>query len=695
MTHTACAHCGLPAARGQAPSDGSLAFCCVGCALAFRIAGAEGDEGAARWLMARFLLATLFGVAVMMLSLILWSGTIYGADWESHPLGQLTRWGLLALATPVLFLLIPPLLAAERAGSWRRLLTLDAWILIGASSAYLLSAWRVLAGSGDVYFESAAMVLVLVTLGRYLDARAKVRTGEAAAQLRALLPETTRRADGREVAVESLAVEDRLLLKAGDRVPCDGVVYGGASLVDFAVLTGESEPIPARPGDAVRAGGHLVDGALELKVTATAGERVLDRIAEALESARGRRTPRTDLADRLAAWLLPAVFALATGLLLYYGMAGDWETGLLRALAALLVSCPCSLGIATPLALWSGVGRALRHGILVREAGVLERLPTLRSVALDKTGTLTTGEKTLARIASLGCEEAEARRLAALLEAAADHPVARALADPAIVGELPSPFRVLPGRGVAGTLDGEELLLGNRHILEDACDLPDSAMTAWVDAESEGLSVVALASRDRGLLALFLLEETLRPEAAGLVAELRARSLRVEILTGDSAGAASRLGESLGVPVRAALLPEDKERIVGGLAEDAGPVLFVGDGINDAPAMARADASIAVAGGADIARSASDVVLLRDDLDAVSALLGEARSTVRRMRFNFGWALFYNPLFLYLAATGRIAPVACAAAMAASSLFVVTQSLAGQNNSSPWAPSHTPSSSDS
>lgn len=681
---------------------GAARFCCAGCRIAFEIAGAAGAEGQARWIHARFLLAALLAVAVMTQSMILYTEELYDA--AQHPaLDALVRWSLLALSAPVLLLLAPALLDPSQPG-WRRLASLELWILTAVTAAWLLSAVRVLRGSGALYFDSAAMVLVIVTLGRYLDARARARVGEAAAALRRLLPERalrlqdgagSRAARVEEVVVSEVRPGERVRVPAGQRAPLDGTVIAGQALADLSILTGEPAPRRLRPGDEVPAGALLLDGALDLRVSAAAGSRTLDRVAEALQQARARRTPSLRAADRLAGFLLPASLLLAAAALLGHGRGGDWDAGLSRALAILLVSCPCGLGLATPLATWSAIGAALRRGVLVRDGAALERLPAVRSFLFDKTGTLTTSERTVLRAACAGFAETEARAVAAALAAASRHPAARALCG-AAAPPLPDSFQVLAGRGVAGAVAGRRFWLGNRALLqENGLELPRELESAWRQAEAEGRSAVALAEQGGERAAIFVLGETLRPEAAEAVASLLARGRSVEVLTGDSTGAAQALRQSLGVPVHAALLPRQKEEAVALAAEQRGPVLYFGDGVNDGPALARADVSATFGSGADVARSAADLVFLGEDLRALRQVEDLARRTRLRIRFNLFWALSYNPLFLWLAASGRLSPVLCALGMALSSLLVTTLSIAppGREPSReipPWTPSSKP-----
>ena len=662
-----CRHCGLPARGGE--------FCCLGCRVAWQIAGADGEEGRARWTHARFLLAALFAVAVMTQSMILYTEDVYAA--AQHPtLDALVRWSLLALSAPVFLLLLPALWPRTRRPA-ALCLDLDTWILLAVGAAFALSAVRVWRGHGPLYLESACMVLVLVTLGRYLDARARVRVGQAVAELRALIPETAQRlAGGRleRVPVAQLRPSERVRVCAGECAAVDGTVISGCAACDFALFTGEHAPRTLGPGDALPAGVTVLDGALDVEVSAVAGGRGVDRIAEALEQARAARSPAQRTADRLARVLLPAALALALGVFIWHARAGAWDAALARALAVLLVSCPCGLGLATPLATWAAIGTALQHGVLVRDPAVFEVLPRVRRFLFDKTGTLTGGERGLRGMVNAGAHAPEPLlAVARALAAASRHPAAQALSR-GLAAALPAQLQVLPGRGVRGQVDGRWYQLGNRALLrEQNLALPPELAAAWARAEAEGLSVLALAS-EQTVAALFLLEETARPEAGAVLARLQAEGARVEILSGDAAAATAALAQRWSVPARAELLPADKEQAVAAAAAE-GPVLYFGDGINDGPALARADVSATFGSATEVARAAADLVLLRDDLSVLLELQELARRTRRRIRFNLFWSVSYNPAFLYLAAAGRLAPVWCAAAMAGSSLLLTALSL--------------------
>ncbi len=673
-----CARCGLPAAgarrsaQGAAPESAAEAFCCTGCALAWYLGGSL-EEGGPDRLLGRILISAFLAMGVMVFSLALYSEHLHGADPEAFSgeaaaaLRGIYRMAALALSAVVVHLVGLPLL--ESVVRTRRWLSADALILVGAGAAFALSVWKTFAGDGEVYFETATMVLVLVGLGRWLDARAKER---ARSTLRGLAEEHVGPvnvlvgAEGREHSVppEAVRVGDRLRVRPGEVVPVDGLVLAGRAFVDASSLTGEAEPRAAAPGDRVLAGTVPLDGALELRAEAVGDARVRAEIERLLRHALESAGRQLRLADRAARVLLPTAIAIAIAAGAVHWIHAGPERALMVALSVLLISCPCSLGIATPLAFWSALGAAWRRGVLVKGADVLERLARARRVWFDKTGTLTDGEIELAGVEPRpGWTREQALALAGALEISSEHPIGRALRRAAseALGALPEPaqdFRVRSGLGVEGRVDGA------------LCTLERAP--ALADAESAAVRLV----REGEFVALFRLTSRLRPEAAAVVAELARRGLEPRMLTGDARGPATALGRELGLEVEAELLPGDKVRRI----EELGRVgtVFVGDGLNDAAALASADVGIALGSGSPRSLDAADVNLLRGGaagiLAELPALLDLARSAVRTARANLAWAFAYNAFGLPLAASGKLTPIFAASAMVVSSLVVVLSS---------------------
>lgn len=674
---SACIHCGLPLGASDAAAraaGGAVAdrqrFCCSGCYLAHSLSG-TGLEGQPDRLLARVVLCAFLAMGVMVFSLSLY-GSLFDPGHEARgesadALSGVFRMGALALSTPVFLLLGVPLY--EAVVTLRRWLSAEALVLAGATAAYLVSAWNTLRGGGDVYFDTATMVLLLYSLGRWLDVRARER---ARAELGGLAeerePPVHVLADEgeREVRADAVVHGDRVRVRPGEVLPVDGLVLEGRSFVDTSALTGESEPRSYGPGDRALAGTRLVDGSLVVRADAVGGERLRDGIRRMLDEALRSRASSVRLADRLAGALLPLVGGLAVATAVWRWRSDGAEDALLAALSVVLISCPCALGIATPLAFWTAVGAAWRRGVLVRGGEVLERLARTRQVLFDKTGTLTESVPRLARIQPLPGSELDEERLLALaaaLEEGSEHPIGRsvrrAFAErwPGRRTDAVEGFRALPGEGVEGVVAGQRLVLRRHESGQDGG--PDGL--GWVrleDGDGRALGVLGFAAR-------------LAPGAREAIADLRGRRFELAVLTGDTRGPAQALAAELDVVVESGCSPLDKlERV---RAAGAGTV-FVGDGLNDAAALAAADVGVSVAGGSAASLDAAHVNLLRPGLGALVEVLDLARAAVGTARFNLAWAFAYNAVGLWLAASGRLPPIFAASAMVASSLVVVLNS---------------------
>lgn len=660
-TTVPCAHCGLPAAppAGDGSNSAREAFCCSGCCLAHHF-GAEGVSSSADRLLARVLLSAMLAMGVMMLSLSLYGSLLGGeGDFESESataLEGLLRLAALAVSAPVLVLLGLPLVEALlRMGRW---LSADTLIVAGVAAAWAVSVWNTFRGGGEVYYDTATMVLVLVSLGRWLDLRAKEK---ARGELQLILPERERPAtclregDEVEVSEADLEVGDLLRLRPGETVPVDGRVVAGRSFVDTSSLTGEAEPRVAAAGERVLAGSLVVDGSLDVEATAVGGDRVCAEVERLLEESLRRPSRQVLLADRVARVLIPVVLLLALGSAAWHWRGQGPEGALLTALSVVLIACPCALGIATPLAFWVALGRAWRQGVLVRGGAVLEALAGAERVWLDKTGTLTDGELELLEVEPLAeLERSDILRLAAALERGSEHPIGRSLRRAAAaegVG-VPPPvegFRARPGEGVEGRIAGEDWFLGR--------------------GGPAGRLVLRRAHQP---VAHLLLRSRPRPEAPAVVRALEDLGLAPAVLTGDAREPAARLARELCLPVEAELLPADKvERIQASGAQGA---VFVGDGLNDAAALAAAGVGISVAGGSARSMDVADVNLLRPGLDGLPALLRLARAATRTARWNLFWAFGYNAVALVFAVSGHLPPIFAALAMVGSSLMVILNS---------------------
>jgi P-type Cu+ transporter len=596
-----------------------------------------------------------------------------------------------ALATPVQFWLGARF---YRAG-WRALRdgagNMDLLVAIGTTAAYGLSVWELVAGSRaggapHLYFEAAAVVITLVLLGKWLETRARRSTAQAVRRLHALAPEWARvLRDGVEVDVPIAAVAAGavVIVRPGERIAVDGVVREGSSEIDESLVTGESLPVPVGIGVRVLGGTMNRTGRILVETTASSADGTLARIAGLVEHAQSTKAPIQRLVDRVAAWFVPGilVIAIATGCGWWIAGAG-FETCMLRAVAVLVIACPCALGLATPAALVAGTGDAARAGILIRDAEALEHAAQVRVVAFDKTGTLTEGRPRLAASGRFGAPERDPLATAAALQQGSEHPLAHAVLEAAAAAGVAVPaaseVTAAPGLGISGIVAGRRYLLGTPRFLERAgADLgPASAWLADQAGAGRAVAVLAEVSAPPAVLGAFAFADAARPTARAAVTALAALGIDSVLVTGDHEASARGLAAAVGISrVHAGVLPEDKLRLIGELRRQYGTVAMVGDGINDAPALAAADLGIAMGSGTDIAIAAAGISLVRADPRAVVDALDIARRTRRKIRENLFFAVAYNLAGVPLAALGFLSPVVAGAAMALSSVSVVTNAL--------------------
>ena len=688
-----CHYCHLPLpARIAAAARDSVEplYCCFGCHLAEQITQARGETGHAAWILARLGVSVFLTMGVMVFSLAMYGQHLYGAERSSDPAMSSALWGLLSyvsllLATPVFALLGFPVLRNAWTLGRAGVLSTDALVVLGVAGAYVYSLISTFRHDGAVYFETACMILVLLTLGRYLEAVGRLKASAAVAGLERLLPDevSVQRGDTTlTLGVREVLVGDVLRCAAGQRLAADGEVVAGEAQVDEQMLTGESHPVPKRPRDRVFAGTISLDGVLTIRATADGSRNAVGRLVALLEQAKQGESRFERLADRIAAWFIPIVVLLAAvGAGLGF-QRGSWDTALMTALAVLLISCPCALGLATPLAIWVAMGHAARNGVLFKRAEAVEALAGVRAFAFDKTGTLTTARsQVVAFHTSSEAPSEQQRALAAAAALARDslHLHARAIAAFASRESLPElplrSVRTLGGRGLEGQADAATVRLGNHTLMaESGVEVPGHLLERSRRLASDGQSVVFVAI-DRKALGVFGLRESLRPEAASAVTALREAGLPLIVLTGDHADRGRAVARELGVTTLAGLKPEDKLAQLRQFAQAVGPVAMVGDGLNDAPALAAADVGIALGCGADLSRESADVCLLSDDLRGVPWIHRLARRTVRTIKINLFWAFIYNLVGLSFALLGKLNPVLAAAAMVLSSVFVVSNSL--------------------
>ncbi len=606
----------------------------------------------------------------------------FGVHWMLPP------WLQWLLATPVQFVVGARFYRAAWKALAARAGNMDLLVAIGTSAAYGLSVYLAVAEEGaHLYFEASAVVITLVRAGKWLEERAKRQTTEAIRALAALRPETARvLANGveRVVPADRVQVGDIVVVLPGDRVPVDAEVTEGESHVDESLVTGESLPVAKAPGSRVTGGSVNAEGRLLARTVAVGAESTLARIIRAVESAQAAKAPIQRLVDRVSEVFVPVVVAIAFATLLAWGLGtGLWEAAVLNAVAVLVIACPCALGLATPTAVMAGTGVAARHGILIKDAEALEVAHRTRVVAFDKTGTLTEGKPSLVELVPLAIAREEALRLAAGVQRGSSHPLAKAVLEAAQRESVAIPpardVRAVAGRGVEARIEDRTLAIASRRWAGE------------LGAEGiEGLEGDARRLAARGLTVSWLLEtapstrvlallgfgDALKPEAAAAVARLRALGIVPVLVTGDNRGAGEAAGRALGMDeVHAEVLPEDKAEVVAALREAHGPVAMVGDGINDAPALAAADIGIAMGTGTDVAMHTAGITLMRGDPSLVADALDISRRTYAKIRQNLFWAFVYNVVGVPLAALGLLSPVIAGAAMALSSVSVVSNAL--------------------
>jgi P-type Cu+ transporter len=603
-------------------------------------------------------------------------GMLAGRHW------MLDGWLQLLLSAPVQFWLGARFYkagwAAARAGSGN----MDLLVALGTSAAFGLSLYHLLSGAAAhaLYFESSAVVITLVLLGKWLETRAKRQTTAAIRALQALQPQTARVIrDGREqeLPMAALRLGDELIVRPGERIPVDGELREGRSQVDESLITGESLPVDKQPGARLTGGSVNGEGLLRLRCTALGAESTLARIARMVEDAQGHKAPIQRLVDQVSAVFVPVVLVIALLTLLGWGLGvGDWEQAWLNAVAVLVIACPCALGLATPAAIMAGTGVAATHGILIKDAQALEQAHRLQLVALDKTGTLTEGRPQL--VAAEG--EPELLRWAAALQAGSEHPLAHAVRVAAQDLALPdsSELRAVAGRGVQARVEQQDLALGSgRWMRELGVDLnPQQAHAAALQAEGRTVSWLAVTGEQPRLIGLLAFGDALKPQAAAAVQRLQALGIRTLLLSGDNAGSAKAVAKTLGIDeVRAELLPEDKARIIAALKAEGRHVAMVGDGINDAPALAAADVGMAMSTGTEVAMAAAGITLMRGNPALVADAIDISKRTYAKIRQNLFWAFAYNVVGIPLAALGYLNPVIAGAAMALSSVSVLGNAL--------------------
>ena len=661
-----------------------MAFCCSGCSLVYQITGQLGEAGEASFWLAKLGLGCFFAMNVMTLSLLLYSGYLTEIDPEIVPkIAYLS----FALATPVMFILGWPFVKHALSEIAALSFGMDSLIALGAVSAYVASTYATFTGNPQIYFDTATMILVLVTLGRFLEASAKARASEALEHLLDLAPQeavVVEAGQEHRVAIAALRVGDQVLIRPGERIPVDGKVIEGAADVDESTLTGEATPVSKSRGDPVMRATVTMAGRLIVEVTHSADDTMFAQVVRLMEEAQAAHGPLRRLVDRIAAIFVPAVVGLA-GLTGFLRLPDGLESALLSSLSVLLIACPCPLGLATSLATWAGLGRAAPSGVLIRSGDALESLAGLKTLYFDKTGTLTMGQAALQAV-QVEPDTFQNAWLSACasVEAYSEHALGKGLVEAVTAKGLPLhpilDFKASPGLGVEGMVacPGElpsRVVAGNERFLsQQGIALADKLREKKRRYEAAGLTVIlgAWNEQAQGLAAF---GDQVRPEAPEAIEALKGLGLELRLASGDNEAATQRVAAMLGIPrLAASLLPSQKAELVRE-EQTRGAVGVIGDGINDAPALATASLGIAMGSGTDLAKETADVSILRNDLRQIPWLIRLARATRWTVRGNLIWAFCYNAIGLILAVQGILTPILAALAMVVSSLFVVCNSL--------------------
>ena len=639
------------------------------------------DEKARRSGLYRKELHLFWISAALTLPLLVQMGAMFSG--QLH-VAWMPNWLQMLLATPVQFWV------GKRfyTGAWHALrggsANMDVLVALGTSAAYLFSAVITLFNlpGQHVYFEASAAIITLILMGKLLEARAKGKTSSAIEQLLQLQPKTAhveRNGEVLEVDVNSIVLDDVFIVRAGERVPVDGEVLDGYSSIDESMLTGESLPVTKEAGQKIFAATQNNQGMLRCRATGVGAHTALAEIIRLVEEAQGSKAPIQKLADRLSGIFVPIVVAISLlTLALWWGLSGNFTVALVNAVAVLVIACPCALGLATPTAIMVGTGRGAQAGILVRNAAALERAEKIQVLIVDKTGTLTEGKPSVTDVLPLNNHsEHDLLSLAAALEQGSEHPLAQAVLNysrqHAVIPATMTRFSAISGKGVQADIAGETIWLGSPRLLQEQGVTIDTRQISQL--QSQGKTVIVLAKKS-GVIGLLAIADKLRPSSASAIAQLKAMGIEVVMLTGDNQATAQAIALQAGIDhFRAEVLPQHKAEEVQKIRAQGKIVGMAGDGINDAPALAAADVSFAISSGSDIAIEAADITLMRNDLNSVADAISLSRATLGKIRQNLFFAFIYNILGLPLAAFGMLNPVIAGAAMAMSSVSVVSNSL--------------------
>lgn len=601
-------------------------------------------------------------------------------------------WIQLMLATPVQFYVGARFYKSGWGAIKAKAGNMELLVAIGTSAAYGLSIYLLLKNlehlehhMPHLYFEGSAVIITLVLLGKYFEARAKQQTSAAISALQKLQPATARvQKDGKEVEVkvENLKLKDLVIIKPGERIPVDGEIVKGITQVDESLITGESLPIDKNEKDKVVGGSINGDGMILVEVTALGSESMLSRIIRMVEDAQAVKAPIQRLVDKVSAYFVPTVILIAVLTIVLTGLiTGNWEAGIINGVAVLVIACPCALGLATPTSIMVGTGVAAKAGILIKDAEALEVAHSVTTVAFDKTGTLTEGKPSLSKLITFAKSENEILAILAAIQAGSEHPLAKAILDEAkaknIASAHTSSMKAIAGRGLEAEVDGVKYFIGSKKVLTDLNIHDENVTRIAQEREDLGETVSFLLNVvDEKVLAVFSFKDSIKVSAAKTIERLKSLGIKTVMLTGDNKGSAALVAKTLGIDyVRAEVLPQDKAAIIQEFKAKGEIVAMVGDGINDAPALAAAHVGIAMSTGTDVAMHSAGITLMRGNPLLIPDAISVSRRTYTKIKQNLFWAFIYNIIGIPLAAFGYLSPVIAGAAMAFSSVSVVTNSL--------------------
>lgn len=587
------------------------------------------------------------------------------------------------LATPVQFIIGAKFYRLAW-GSIRALTgNMELLVAIGTTAAWGLSVYQMIHHGHQLYFEASTVVITLVLLGKYLEARAKQKTTDALAALESLQPDKARvlrEGSEVEVLINELVLGDIVVVKPGERIPVDGEIIAGTTQINESLITGESLPIEKAEKDPVVGGSINGSGAIRIKVNALGSETVLARIIRLVEDAQAVKAPIQRLVDKVSAVFVPAVVLIALSTFLLTGfLSGNWEKGIIHAVAVLVIACPCALGLATPTSIMVGTGVAARVGILIKDAEALEVAHSVTTVALDKTGTLTEGRPVMVTLIAREKSEEEVLKLLSAIQSGSEHPLAKAVLAEAsrknVSFEEATEIKAIPGKGIEAVVAGIRYFLGSKKLLEGSLDGEVEVLAREHEMQGETISFL-IETESMKVLGIVGFRDTIKEGARQTIARLNSLGIKTVMLTGDNKGSACAVGESLGIgEIRAEVLPQDKSAIITELKQRGEVVAMVGDGINDAPALAAAHVGMAMSTGTDVAMHSSGITLMRGNPLLIPDAISISRTTYSKIKQNLFWAFIYNIIGIPLAALGYLSPVIAGAAMAASSVSVVTNSL--------------------